>query len=108
METKVYVLVILATIFEAIGDAVIRISLHSEVLSAGVGLFLPVAMLLAVYGTALNLGPGDFGTITGLYVGMVFISFQVTNYTFKAVPHTATPVGGALIVAGSAVIYIWR
>jgi drug/metabolite transporter (DMT)-like permease len=42
----------------------------------------------------------------GLYVGMVFVSFQVTNYLFfHAVPKPSILLGGALILAGSAIVY---
>ena len=106
---KVFLFVILATVLEASGDAVIRLSLHSDAQLARVGLFLLGAILLTVYGVSLNLAPVDFGTITGLYVGMVFISFQVTNYLFfRAVPKPSTLIGGSFILAGSAIVYLWK
>lgn len=106
---KVFLFVILATILEATGDAVIRVSMHSDMLLARVGLFLVGAVLLTVYGMTLNLAPVDFGTITGLYVAMVSISFQVTNCLFfQAVPRVSTLIGGAFILTGGAIVYIWR
>jgi multidrug transporter EmrE-like cation transporter len=103
---KTFLFVILATALEATGDAVLRLSLHSNVLSYRIGMFVLGAVLLTVYGTTLNLAPVDFGTITGLYVGMVFVSFQVTNYLFfHAVPKPSMLLGGALILAGSAIVY---
>ena len=106
---KILLYVIASTILEAIGDAVIRMSLHSGALAARIGLFAVGATLLTAYGTTLNLAPVDFGTITGIYVALVFVSFQVSNYIFfKAVPHTSTLVGGAFILVGGTIVYIWR
>jgi multidrug transporter EmrE-like cation transporter len=106
---KVFLFVVLATVLEATGDAVIRLSLHSNGLQARAGLFLLGAILLTIYGVTLNLAPVDFGTITGLYVGMVFLSFQVTNYLFfHAVPKPSTLIGGAFILTGSAIVFIWK
>lgn len=105
----VFFFVFLATIVEATGDAVLRVALHSHAMPARIGLFLLGAMLLTVYGTSLNLAPVEFGTVTGLYVALLFVVFQVTNYLFfRAVPTTSTWIGGTLIVAGGTVIYLFR
>lgn len=106
---KVFLFVILATVVESVGDAVIRTALHSHSTPARIGLFVCGAALLTSYGTSLNLAPVDFATVTGLYVALLFINFQIVNYVFfKAVPVPATLVGGALIVAGGAIVYVWR
>jgi drug/metabolite transporter (DMT)-like permease len=106
---KVFAFVALATIVEASGDAIIRISLHSNGWPARLWLFAIGTVLLAAYGTFLNLAPVDFATVTGVYVALLFISFQISNYIFfKAVPQPATLVGGAFIICGGAIIYFSR
>ena len=54
---KTFLFVLAATIFEAAGDAIVRIALHHQSLSARIGLFLVGYTLLALYGTSLNLAP---------------------------------------------------
>ena len=51
---------IVATILEASGDAIIRLGLHSEALLPRVELFLLGTALLFSYGLALNLAPLEF------------------------------------------------
>ena len=54
---KIFLFVLAATVFEAAGDATVRIALHHPSLSARVVLFLAGTILLAFYGTSLNLAP---------------------------------------------------
>jgi small multidrug resistance family-3 protein len=107
---KVLAFVIVATIFEAVGDAVMRIALQSpHALLSRIGLFALASVLLAMYGLFLNLAPVEFATVTGIYLASLFIAFQVVNYFFFR--HTPTPgvlLGGAFIVTGAAIIYFWR
>ena len=66
-------------------------------------------MLLAAYGTALNLAPVDFASATGIYIAMLFVCFQIVNYLFfGAVPQVSTIIGGSLIVAGGIIVYAFR
>ena len=76
---KVFLFVLVATIFEASGDSIVRIALHHASLPARVGLFLMGAILIALYGTSLNLAPVDFASVTGMYVATLFVVFQIAN-----------------------------
>ncbi len=106
---KIFWFVLAATVLEAGGDAVMRVALHHPSMPMRVGLFLLGALLLAAYGTTLNLAPVDFATVTGLYVAAVFVMFQVMNYVFfQTLPSVGGVVGGSLIVVGGAVVYWWR
>src|SRR5256885_6071944 len=101
--------IIAATIFEAVGDAVMRIALHSRVLPGRIILFESATLLLALYGAFLNLAPLDFATATGVYLASLFITFQLANYIFfKHTPSLSVLLGGAFIIAGAAIIYFWR
>ncbi len=107
---KVLAFVIVATIFEAVGDAVMRTALQSPYgLPGRIALFVVASVLLAIYGLFLNLAPIDFATVTGIYLASLFIAFQIVNYLFFR--HTPSPgvlTGGAFIVAGAVIIYFWK
>jgi drug/metabolite transporter (DMT)-like permease len=106
---KVFAFIIAATIFEAVGDAVMRIALHHRAMPGRIGLFAMASVLLAMYGAFLNLAPVEFAEATGIYLASLFIAFQVVNYLFFR--HTPTPavmLGGVFIVVGAAIIYIWN
>ncbi len=106
---KVLAFIVAATIFEAIGDAVMRIAIHYHVQPLRVLLFALATLLLALYGAFLNLAPVEFADATGIYLGSLFVAFQVVNYLFfRHVPSNGVLAGGALIVAGAAVVYFWR
>lgn len=106
---KIFLFVFVATVFEAAGDAIVRIALHHQSLSTRLGLFLLGYALLALYGTSLNLAPVEFATVTGMYVATLFVVFQITNFVFFGVhPTPAVLVGGVFIVTGGLTIALWR
>jgi hypothetical protein len=106
---KVFLFVLLATIFEATGDALIRIAIGHDAPKLRIGLFLLGACLLTLYGTSLNLAPVEFATVTGLYVATLFVVFQITNYIFfRIAPSVPTLVGGSLIVLGGVIVGYWK
>ena len=104
---KIFAFVIAATIFEASGDAAIRLSLHSSAsLPLRIGLFSAGSALLALYGTSLNLAPVDFAAVTGLYLATLVVAFQTANYVFFHTVPTPPVLGGVvLVIAGGLVIY---
>ena len=106
---KAFIFIIAATMFEAVGDAVMRIALHYHVMPARIFLFAAASFLLALYGAFLNLAPVEFAEATGIYLASLFIAFQVVNFLFfKTVPSHGVLLGGALIVTGAAIIYYWK
>lgn len=99
----------MATVFEAVGDAVIRMSLTAPRPFVRIGFFLGGSILLALYGTSLNLAPVEFATVTGLYIATLFVVFQITNYVLlHTAPTLPVMVGGALIVTGGLTVYFWK
>jgi small multidrug resistance family-3 protein len=103
---KIFAFVIAATIFEASGDAVIRLSLHGTTLPLRIGLFIAGSVLLALYGTSLNLAPVDFAAVTGLYLATLVVAFQTANYVFFHTVPTPPVLGGVvLVIVGGLVIY---
>lgn len=107
---KVLAFVVVATMFEALGDAVMRIALQTSfALPARLALFGLASVLLAMYGLFLNLAPVEFATVTGTYLASLFIMFQIVNYIFfRHIPSSGVLLGGAFIVAGSAIVYFWK
>jgi drug/metabolite transporter (DMT)-like permease len=106
---KVLAFIVAATIFEAVGDAVMRIALHYHAMPGRITLFAVATVLLAMYGAFLNLAPVEFAEATGIYLASLFIAFQVVNYLFfRHTPSPGTLLGGTFILAGSAIIYFWK
>jgi len=106
---KVLAFIVAATIFEAVGDAVMRIALHYHVMPGRILLFASAIVLLAMYGAFLNLAPIEFASATGIYLASLFIAFQIVNYLFfRHIPGPGVLLGGAFILAGSAIIYFWK
>ncbi len=104
---KILAFVVAATIFEAVGDAVMRLALRSPYALPGrIALFALASVLLSMYGLFLNLAPVEFATVTGIYLASLFLAFQIVNYIFfRHVPSLGVLLGGTFIVAGAAIIY---
>lgn len=103
------VLLIIATALEVSGDAVVRIALYQHVGAARVCLFLGAAALLFGYGLFLNLAPLEFGRVVGLYIATLFVIWQAINYiAFRSLPSLPVVIGGALIIAGGAIVSFWN
>lgn len=108
-QLPLLVLLVVATLLEVCGDAVIRIALNDHAGLARAGLFVLGATLLFGYGTFLNLAPLEFGRVVGLYIATLFVMWQLINFAlFRTVPTLPILVGGALIVAGGTLITFWQ
>jgi hypothetical protein len=102
------ILLIVATVLEAGGDAVVRMGLYGHVGLVRVGLFVGGAALLFGYGLFLNLAPLEFGRVVGLYIATLFVVWQLINFfAFRSLPTLPVLVGGALIIAGGAIVTYW-
>src|SRR5689334_11088748 len=100
---------IIATALEVSGDALIRKSLYEHAGLARLGLFLLGTILLAGYGTFLNLAPLEFGQVVGLYIATLFVMWQIINFVFfRSLPTAPILAGGALIVAGGLIVSFWK
>jgi small multidrug resistance family-3 protein len=103
------VLLMIATVCEVCGDAIIRVALYDHAGPARAGLFVAGAALLFCYGSLLNLGPIEFGRVVGLYIATLFVVWQIVNFVaFRTVPTLPIVVGGVLIVCGGLVITYWK
>jgi small multidrug resistance family-3 protein len=103
------ILLLAATILEVSGDAIVRTAIYGHVGLARLGLFSAGAVLLFGYGTLLNLAPLQFGQVVGLYLATLFVVWQVINFlAFRALPTLPIVLGGALVIAGGAIITFWK
>ncbi|HWJ36667.1 MAG TPA: hypothetical protein VNR70_15480 [Steroidobacteraceae bacterium] len=102
------VLLVMATTLEVSGDAVVRMGIYNHVGIGRLALLFSGAILLFGYGSFLNLAPLEFGRVVGLYIATLFVVWQVINFVFfRALPTMPIMVGGALIIAGGAIITFW-
>jgi hypothetical protein len=106
---RIFAFIIAATGFEAVGDALMRIALHYHSMPGRVALFTAATALLGMYGLFLNLAPVEFAEATGIYLASLFVMFQFVNFLFfRVTPSPGILVGGAFIVTGSAIVYLWK
>jgi small multidrug resistance family-3 protein len=104
------VFLVIATTLEVSGDAIVRIAIHGHhrgLIRAG--FYLAGAALLFGYGSFLNLAPLEFGQLVGLYIAILFVVWQGINaIVFGALPTPPILLGGALIIAGGAIVTFWK
>jgi len=99
------VILFLAAVLEAGGDALVRSGLHAQAFATRVLFFALGAVVLFAYGYVVNSPPWDFGKLLGVYVVFFFVVAQLMNWIFfHQRPTGPVLLGGALIVAGGAVI----
>ena len=111
MKTGVAVLLLLvAAVLEAGGDALMRGALHAPSGSSRKTLlFLAGAVVLFAYGYVVNAPSWDFGRLLGIYVVFFFVVAQLIGWlVFHQTPAPAVLYGGALIVAGGVIIAIFQ
>lgn len=100
-------ILLVAAIFEAGGDALVRAGLHQHATGLRWLTFLGGATILFGYGVMVNTPDWDFGRLLGLYVVFFFVIAQLMSWVFfHQPPSTSTLVGGALIVTGGIVLGI--
>jgi len=105
----ILLLLVIATTLEVSGDAIIRKSLFEHAGLARLALFVLGAVLLAGYGTFLNLAPLEFRDVVGLYIATLFVVWQIVNFAFfRTLPTLPVMTGGALIVTGGLIVSFWK
>ena len=103
------VFLIIATVLEVSGDAIIRMCIFNHTGMARIGFGLLGTLLLLGYGISLNLAPVEFSQVVGLYIATLFVVWQIINYmVFKTVPTIPILAGGTLIVAGGLIVTFWK
>jgi small multidrug resistance family-3 protein len=101
-------ILIVAALLEAGGDAIVRTGLHAHAPAQKGALFGLGALVLLSYGVVVNTPAWDFGRLLGVYVSLFFVAAQVINLVaFHVQPALPVLTGGALIVAGGLLMTFW-
>jgi hypothetical protein len=104
-----FIFILIATLFEVSGDAIIRRGMYEHTGTMRLVLLLGGAVCVFLYGSFINFNTLEFGKIAGLYIATLFIVWQVMNFIFfKATPTLPIIVGGSLIVAGGLIVTFWN
>lgn len=104
-----FVLLLVAALLEAAGDAFVRVGLHGNALLTRIGFILLGGLILTTYGMVVNAPPWDFGKLLGIYVTLFFLAAQLINLiVFHGRPDMPRLVGGGLILAGGLLMTFWR
>lgn len=97
----------LAALLEAGGDALVRHGLRAPALPTRLALFALGGAVLFCYGYVVNSPGWDFGRLLGVYVACFFVVAQAIGWlAFHQPPGRPVLVGGALIVVGGAIMSI--
>ena len=104
MGSMTLLLLMMAALLEAGGDALVRAGLKSPG-GIRVSLLLAGAVVLFAYGCLVN-GPNwDFGKLLGVYVVFFFVIAQFISWAaFHQAPGRGILLGGAFIVVGGAIV----
>ena|ERR1700722_13093027 len=95
----------LAAILEAGGDALVRAGLRSSATGSRVLFCALGTVALFAYGWTVNAPSWDFGRVLGLYVVFFFAIAQLMSWLlFGQPPPRSVLIGGLLIVSGGLVI----
>jgi drug/metabolite transporter superfamily protein YnfA len=104
-RTTAILILLLAAMLEAGGDALIRAGLRNSAIGTRIVLFALGAVALFAYGWTLNAPSWDFGRVLGLYVVFFFTVAQLMSWVFFSQPPSrSVQIGGILIVSGGLVI----
>jgi len=105
-QTNVALLLLfLAAVLEAGGDAVVRLGLHASTTVSRMIMFVLAGLVLFAYGYVVNAPPWDFGRLLGVYVVFFFVVAQLISWVvFHQRPSAAVLIGGSLIVIGGVII----
>lgn len=103
-----FFILLLAAFLEAYGDSSFQTAMYrSSGLSRTIAVLIGATSLVA-YGLVVNTPRWDFGKLIGVYVVLFFLLAQViARVRFGQTPTFPVLLGGALIVAGGAVISVW-
>lgn len=99
----------IAALFEAWGDSCFQAGFYRTAGSMRVLMLIAGTVVLALYGSTVNIPRWDFGKLLGIYMVLFFVAAQlVAKIRFGQSPTPPIYLGGAFIVIGGAVMTLWR
>jgi len=99
----------IAAFLEAWGDSFFQSAFYRSAGTARVLSILCGALVLALYGSTVNLPRWDFGKLLGVYVVLFFLAAQLlAKVRFGQSPTLPIYAGGSLIVIGGCVVAFWQ
>ena len=99
----------IAAFLEAWGDSFFQAGFYRSLGFTRILMLFAGTVVLALYGSTVNLPRWDFGKLLGVYVALFFVAAQVLNkIRFGQSPTPSIYVGGGMIVAGGLVMAFWN
>lgn len=99
----------IAAFFEAWGDSCFQAGFYRAAGSMRMLMLIAGTVVLALYGSTVNLPRWDFGKLLGIYMVLFFLAAQlVAKIRFGQSPTPPIYLGGAFIVIGGAVMTLWK
>ena len=103
------VVLLLAAILEAGGDALVRHGLAQGSLTTRLLWYAAAAVVLFSYGWVVNAPKWEFGRLLGIYIALFFVVAQLMAWLiFGEKLSASVGIGGALILLGAGVIFFGR
>ena len=107
-RTTALLVLLLAALLEAGGDALVRSGLRTSNVISRFALFGAGGLVLFSYGFVVNTPSWDFGRVLGIYVVFFFVIAQLISWlAFSQPPSRAVLVGGAFVVLGGVIMSVW-
>lgn len=98
-----------AAFLEAFGDSFFQAAFYHAAGWSRLTAAVAGVVVLAAYGSVVNLPRWDFGRLIGVYVVFFFLTAQVLNrIRFGHAPTASIYAGGALIVGGGMLMAFWK
>jgi len=98
-----------AAFLEAWGDSFFQSAFYRSAGSARLFSIVCGALVLALYGSTVNLPRWDFGKLLGVYVVLFFLAAQLlAKVRFGQAPTLPIYVGGSFILVGGCVVAFWK
>ena len=107
-HSTVLLVLFLAAILEAGGDALVRSGLRAPTLPLRLVLFTLGGLVLFSYGYLVTAPAWAFGRLLGIYVVLFFVIAQLISWAaFGELPGREVVVGGTFVVLGGAIMWTW-
>jgi len=98
-----------AAFLEAWGDSFFQAAFYRSQGFVRILMLLAGAIVLALYGSTVNIPRWDFGKLLGVYVVLFFLAAQLlAKVRFGQSPTPPIYVGGAFVVIGGAIMAFWK